>query len=124
MSRLRKEDIAEKVREDTELDLMRDEEAETRYYLYKLNAIVTIQRCFRGHQGRKIALIVAYEMRKFRGKQEYIANQHLREHHEAFLRAQYAKEKIRANAAIEISGRRLHGATGRILLPLQACDGP
>ncbi len=112
MSRLRKEDIAEKVREDTELDLMRDEEAETRYYLYKINAIVTIQRCFRGHLGRKIALIVAYEMRKFRGKQEYIENQHLREHHEAFLRAQYAKEKIRANAAIEIQ-RVWRGRMGR-----------
>lgn len=104
--------MEEKVREDTELDLMREEEVETRYFLYKLNAIITIQRCSRGYLGRLRAKIVAFEMRKYRAQQEVLANQHLRDHHEAFLRALAAKEKLRANAAIEIQ-RVWRGRLGR-----------
>jgi hypothetical protein len=111
-SRIKKLEIEEKVREDYELDRMRDEEIETRYYLYKLNAVITIQRVYRGYLGRIIGKIVAFEMRKYRSKQEYLANQHLRDHHEAFLRALAAKEKIRANACAEIQ-RVFRGFRGR-----------
>jgi hypothetical protein len=111
-SRFKKVDIEEKVHEDTELDLMREEEIETRFFLYKLTAVITIQRVFRGYKGRIVGGIVAFEMRKHRGKMELLANQHLRDHHEAFLRALAAKEKLRANAAMEIQ-RVYRGHKGR-----------
>ena len=52
--RLRKLDIAERVNEDTELDLMREADAEAHYYAYQLRAIVDFQRVFRGWKGRII----------------------------------------------------------------------
>ena len=55
-SRVRKRELRDLIVQDDETALMREAEAECRYYYYRLKAVVSIQRVFRGHRGRKVFL--------------------------------------------------------------------
>jgi hypothetical protein len=111
-SRLRKREIAERVREDTELDLMREAEAECRYYEYRLKAIINFQRIFRGWKGRKIAAEAAVLFYRDESRDYYSKNQHMRLRHEAFKRAAIARENLRHKAAAQIQ-KRVRGMQAR-----------
>lgn len=110
--RLRKNEIADRVREDTELDLMRDAEAETRYYLYRLRAVINFQRIFRGWKGRIIAAEAAVIFYRDESRDYYSTNHHLRLRHEAFKRAAIARENLRHKAAAQIQ-KRVRGMHAR-----------
>jgi hypothetical protein len=112
MRRVKLLEISEKVREDEELDRMREEEIATRYFLYHENAILDIQRCFRGYLGRRKAKARAVEYFREKHRKDFEENDHIRQHHDAFLKALAAKEKIRHNAAVEIQ-RIVRGRNGR-----------
>ena len=57
--------------QNRELDNMRIAERETKYYMYKWNSILDIQRVFRGFRGRERGKDIAIEFSRFRGFQHY-----------------------------------------------------
>lgn len=102
MSRVKKRDIAERVREDLENEMMKEEEIAMLYYLYHVEAATTIQRVFRGNQGRKLYFILAVDYYRKKNLDFYQANHHTRMHHQAYIRAAYLREQQRHAAATEI----------------------
>lgn len=110
--RLRKNEIGDRVREDHELDLMREAEAETRYYNYRLKALVDFQRIFRGWKGRIRAMEVAVIFYRDHSKEYYNKNQHARLQHEAFKRAAIARENYKHKMAAQIQ-KRVRGMQAR-----------
>jgi hypothetical protein len=56
--RIRKADIADKVLEGAELELMREADTETAYYNYQIKAVTHFQRIFRGWRGRLAAMVL------------------------------------------------------------------
>lgn len=100
--RLKLQLLEETIHEDFELDRMRDAEIETRFFLYQLNAIITIQRVFRGWKGRLRALEVAIIYYRDKSIEFYEMNHHMHLHHELYLRAAIAREQLRHRSAIEI----------------------
>jgi hypothetical protein len=112
-SRFKKNEIEDRVREDTELDLMREAEAETRYYNYRLRAIINFQRIFRGWKGRMIAAEAAVIFYRDESRDYYSKNQHMRLRHEAFKRAAIARENLRHKAAAQIQ-KRVRGMQARV----------
>jgi hypothetical protein len=111
--RFRKREIADRVVEDTELDLMREAEVETRYYNYRLRAIINFQRIFRGWQGRKLAAIAAVIFYRDISRDYYSTNHHNRLRHEAFKRAAIAREHMRQHNAGQIQ-KRVRGMQARV----------
>lgn len=110
--RLKKQKIEEKVREDKELELMREADAETRYYLYLFHAAVQIQKLYRGRMGRRIAYLNAVEFFRNRSAEFYVDNKHQRLYREVFLRAAQAKEQLQIRNAIRIE-KVVRGWLGR-----------
>lgn len=110
--RRRKEDIAERAREDFELDMMREIEAEMMYYYYKITAIIGIQRVYRGWKDRLVAAELAIAKHRDLSADYYSKNQHLRLRHEAFKRAALARENLRHKAAAELQ-KRVRGMQAR-----------
>jgi hypothetical protein len=111
-SRLKKKDIAEKVSEDFELDMMREAEAETRYYEYRLRAVINFQRIFRGWRGRKVAAEAAVLFYRDESRDYYSTNHRMRLRHEAFKRAAIARENLRHKAAAQLQ-KRVRGMLAR-----------
>lgn len=104
--------LEEKVREDQELDLMRDADGETRFYNYIIKSIIDIQRFVRGCLGRKIAADRLLEKVRERGAEFYEQNDQLRNRFEQFQRAAQAKENARIKCAVLIQ-KRARGMIGR-----------
>eukprot|EP01039_Chlorochromonas_danica_P001031 gene1031-1118_t len=102
-SRLKKADIAEKVREDNELERMRQEEVEMRYYLYHVKAVVNIQRLYRGLRDRRLAAQLAIEYFRDKQKAFYEEGLSIRWYRQAYLRLVMQQEQQRQNAATEIN---------------------
>lgn len=91
--------LDETIREDKELDAMRDAEIETRFFLYQLDAIITIQRYYRGWRGRLVAFQRAVEHYRDKSAEFYKENQHMHQFHEMYLRAAIAREQLRHRSA-------------------------
>lgn len=97
--RIKLQSLEETIREDHELEAMRDAEVETRFFLYQLGAIVTIQRCFRGWKGRIIFFNRAVEFYRDKSIEYYKENHHMHQYHEMYLRAAIAREQLRHRSA-------------------------
>lgn len=110
--RLRKNEIGDRVREDHEIDLMREAEAETRYYNYRIKAIVNFQRIFRGWKGRIVAMEVAVIYYRGHAIDYYSKNHRMRLHHEAFKRVLIARENLKHKAAAQVQ-KRVRGMLAR-----------
>lgn len=113
--RLKLELIQEKVREDEETALMIDAEVEKRFFDYQYNAILTIQRVFRGWKGRKVALENAIEYFRDKSKEFYEEGKNRRLYHEVYLRALHLKELLRQRSAAQIQ-KIVRGKLARNLL--------
>ena len=58
--------LLENKREEREIELMRDAEAEMLFYNFIMKAILDIQRVFRGYRGREVGKLLAYEFSRLR----------------------------------------------------------
>ena len=86
-------EINEAARADRELDLMRQEEAEMAYYKYCVDAVIGMQKIFRGWKGRIRAREIIERNARLKGMRAYeeIEKAHLkyeREQREAYFLAQ------------------------------------
>jgi hypothetical protein len=94
--------IREMKLEQDELGLMRREDADMRFINFKLKAITTIQRCFRGHKGRFVAFVEKAAAVREVNTQFYQAQVRLRENVDAQKRSKAAQENMRGKSAVQI----------------------
>ncbi|CAM9115659.1 unnamed protein product, partial [Ectocarpus fasciculatus] len=112
--RWRKWKLAEAKREENELDMMRENEQELLYFYFHENAIINIQRSFRGYKGRERALRIAAENRKYKGSKFYNNMVKLREDyviHQRYLKVLEGK-RLKAATVIQATER---GRQARVL---------
>jgi hypothetical protein len=94
--------LAERKKQEEELNRMRDEEVETRYFLIHDKAALSIQCAFRGWKGRELASTVTKIYQKQKGKKFFEDIQVLKKAYERELRAAAVKELNRNRAATQI----------------------
>lgn len=94
--------LLEHKRQERELELMREEEVETRYYNMHIDAILSVQRVFRGWKGRQDANAEAVVIKKSKGAQFYQAMVDIRKNYERELRLAAAKELAKHRSATKI----------------------